>query len=102
MVFDARLLRNPFYVPILSSMTGLDRPVAGHVEADPGYLPFVDRIYHLLRMLLPRFVTEGKKYVTLACGCPGGRHRSATLVEALARRLEAGRLEARPLQAGLM
>lgn len=87
MVFDARFLRNPFYDPILSMMTGLDRSVVEHIEADPDYLPFLDRVHDLLRLLLPRFVTEGKKYVTVACGCSGGRHRSVAVVEALARRL---------------
>ena len=90
MVFDARFLRNPFYDPILSSLTGLNRLVAEHIEADPDYLPFLDRIHDLLRLLLPRFVTEGKKYVTIAIGCSGGRHRSVALVEALARRLGNG------------
>jgi len=88
MVFDARFLRNPFYDPILSMMTGLDRPVVEYIEADPDYLPFLDRVHDLLRLLLPRFVTEGKKYVTVACGCSGGRHRSVAVMEALARRLE--------------
>ena len=88
MVFDARFLRNPFYDPTLCSSTGLDRMVAEHVASDPDYFAFLDRIHDLLRLVLPRFVTEGKKYVTLAVGCSGGRHRSVTLVEALARRLE--------------
>ncbi len=87
MVFDARFLRNPFYDPTLSSSTGLDPLVAEHVAADPDYVAFLDRVHDLLRLVLPRFVTEGKKYVTLAIGCSGGRHRSVTLVEALARRL---------------
>jgi UPF0042 nucleotide-binding protein len=87
MVFDARFLRNPFYDPILSSMTGLDRSVVAHIEADPDYRPFLDRIHDLLRLVLPRFVTEGKKYATIAVGCSGGRHRSVALVEALSRRL---------------
>lgn len=87
MVFDARFLRNPFYDPILSSMTGLDRSVVAHIEADPDYRPFLDRIHDLLRLVLPRFVTEGKKYATIAIGCSGGRHRSVALVEALSRRL---------------
>ena len=90
MVFDARFLRNPFYDPILSSLTGLDRSVAEHIEADPDYLPFLNKIHDLLGMLLPRFVTEGKKYVTVAIGCSGGRHRSVALVENLARRLGDG------------
>ena len=87
MIFDARFLRNPFYDPTLCSSTGLDRLAAGYVESDPDYFAFLDRIHDLLRLVLPRFVTEGKKYVTLAIGCSGGRHRSVTLVEALARRL---------------
>jgi len=87
MVFDARFLRNPFYDPILSSMTGLDRPVVEHMEADPDYFEFLDSVEQLLRLVLPRFVTEGKKYATIAIGCSGGRHRSVALVEALAVRL---------------
>lgn len=98
MVFDARFLRNPFYDAILSPLTGLDRSVAEYVGADPDYLPFLDRIYNLLRMLLPRFVTEGKKYTTISCGCSGGRHRSVAVVEALARRLNGER----PDRAGLI
>ena len=93
MVFDARFLRNPFYDPILSSLTGLDRSVAEHVETDPDYLPFLDKIHDLLRLLLPRFVTEGKKYLTVAIGCSGGRHRSVALVEKLARRLGGGPMD---------
>ncbi len=88
MVFDARFLRNPFYDPTLRACSGLDARVARHVERDPDYFAFLDRIHDLLRLVLPRFVTEGKKYVTVAIGCSGGRHRSVTLVEALARRLD--------------
>jgi UPF0042 nucleotide-binding protein len=90
MVFDARFLRNPFYDPILSSLTGLDRSVVEHIEADPDYRPFLDRIHDLLRLVLPRFVIEGKKYATIAIGCSGGRHRSVALVEALSDRLGNG------------
>ena len=87
MVFDARFLRNPFYDPILSALTGLDREVVSYIEADPDYGPFLDRVHDLLRLVLPRFVTEGKKYATIAVGCSGGRHRSVSAVENLARRL---------------
>jgi len=94
MVFDARFLRNPFYDPTLSPGTGLDAAVAAYVRADPDYQPFLDRTSALLRLVLPRFVAEGKKYATIAVGCSGGRHRSVTLVEALARRLRRGDDEA--------
>nr|WP_321984113.1 RNase adapter RapZ [uncultured Lichenicoccus sp.] len=88
MVFDARFLRNPFYDTKLSSMTGLDDAVVSYVMTDPDYQVFLDKIHGLLRLVLPRFVTEGKKYATVAVGCSGGRHRSVALVEALARLLK--------------
>ncbi|MCE0743715.1 RNase adapter RapZ [Acetobacter sicerae] len=87
MVFDARFLRNPHYDPVLAPQTGLDRPVAAYVEADPDYKPFLNQILGMLRLVIPRFVQEGKKYATIAVGCSGGRHRSVTLVEALGRKL---------------
>lgn len=87
MVFDARFLRNPYYDPELAPLTGLDQSVADFVAADPDYDMFLSDIFGMLGLVLPRFVREGKKYATIAIGCSGGRHRSVTLVEALARRL---------------
>jgi len=89
LVFDARFLRNPHYDPILRPKTGLDPDVASYVEADPDYVPFVEKITDLLTLLLPRFVQEGKKYASIAIGCTGGRHRSVRVVEVLAERLQA-------------
>lgn len=88
-VLDARFLRNPHYVPELAPKTGLDADVAEYVAADPDYPPFLQQIHAMLRLVLPRFVQEGKKYATVAIGCSGGQHRSVTLVEALALRLAA-------------
>ncbi|MFT8643178.1 RNase adapter RapZ [Gluconacetobacter sp.] len=87
MVFDARFLRNPYYVAELAAKTGLDPEVAAYVAADPDYPRFLDQIDGMLGLVLPRFVREGKKYATIAIGCSGGRHRSVTIVEALAERL---------------
>lgn len=87
LVFDARFLRNPHYDPILRLQTGLDPEVAAYVEADADCAGFLDRVTDLLGLLLPRFVQEGKKYVTIAVGCTGGRHRSVHIVERLAARL---------------
>ncbi len=87
LVFDARFLRNPHYDPYLRAKTGTDAEVAAYVEADPDFQAFFDQIEAMLRLLLPRFVQEGKKYVTIAVGCTGGRHRSVRIVEKLADRL---------------
>jgi UPF0042 nucleotide-binding protein len=84
LVFDARFLRNPHYDPILRPRTGLDPEVAAYVEADPDFSAYMRMIEHLLDLLLPRFIQEGKKYVTIAVGCTGGRHRSVRIVEKLA------------------
>lgn len=84
LVFDARFLRNPHYDPHLRPKTGLDPEVASYVEADPDFGAFFAQIEAMLRLLLPRFAQEGKKYVTIAIGCTGGRHRSVRIVERLA------------------
>jgi UPF0042 nucleotide-binding protein len=89
LVFDARFLRNPHYNPILRGGTGQDPDVAAFVEADVAFLPFLDKVTDMLTLLLPRFVEEGKKYLGVAVGCTGGRHRSVHVVETLARRLAA-------------
>lgn len=88
-VFDARFLQNPHYDPQLAPKTGLDADVADYVAKDPDYPQFLNQIHAMLQLVLPRFVQEGKKYATIAIGCSGGRHRSVTLVEALAERLSA-------------
>jgi UPF0042 nucleotide-binding protein len=87
LVFDTRFLRNPFYDPALRPKTGLDPDVAAHVRGDPDYGEFMARLTGMLDLVLPRFLQEGKKYATVAIGCTGGRHRSVTVAEHLARHL---------------
>ncbi len=87
LVLDARFLRNPHYDETLRPHTGLEKPVADYVKADPFYQQFYEHVLGLIRTVLPRFAEEGKKYVTIAVGCSGGRHRSVTIIEALARDL---------------
>lgn len=87
MVFDVRFLQNPHYDAVLRPGTGLERAVADYVKADPFYEAFYTHLAGLVEIVLPRFVEEGKKYVTIAFGCSGGRHRSVTLAEALAQAL---------------
>jgi len=83
-VFDARFLANPHYVPALKPLSGKDRAVREYIERDPDYAAFVKGIKSLLGPLLPRYEKEGKSYLTVAVGCTGGRHRSVHLAEALA------------------
>ncbi|MBL6078141.1 RNase adapter RapZ [Belnapia sp. T18] len=84
LVFDVRFLRNPHYVPELKPQTGRDAAVAAYVEADPDFPSFWSRLVGFVDPLLPRYVAEGKKYLTVALGCTGGRHRSVLVAERLA------------------
>lgn len=93
--FDVRFLPNPFFVDELRPLAGTDAPVRDFVLGQPDAQGFVTRVDELLAFLLPRFVQEGKSYVTVAVGCTGGRHRSPALAVALADRLRARGLESR-------
>jgi RNase adapter protein RapZ len=91
LVFDARFLENPHYIDALRGQSGRDPAVGAHIETDPDFPIFFDRLWQLLGPLLPRYETSGKTYLTIAIGCTGGRHRSVYVAERLARRLrEAG------------
>ena len=87
LVFDMRFLRNPHWVARLRPGTGLDADVAAYIAGDPAYEEAVTRIEELLLLLLPRYRSEGKSYVTVAIGCTGGRHRSVHVADRIARRL---------------
>lgn len=93
--FDARFLPNPFFVDALRPLAGTDEPVRDFVLEQADAQTFLTRVDELLAFLLPRFVQEGKSYVTVAVGCTGGRHRSPTLAVALADRLRERGMEAR-------
>jgi len=84
LVFDVRFLRNPHYVAELKPLTGKDKAVVDYIATDPDYEPFLGRLEAMIGLLLPRFDTEGKSYLTIAIGCTGGRHRSIAVAERLA------------------
>ena len=87
LVFDLRFLANPHYDALLKPLTGRDPAVAEYVAADPDFPAFWARLVGFIEPLLPRYVAEGKKYLTIALGCTGGRHRSVFVVEKLAAHL---------------
>jgi UPF0042 nucleotide-binding protein len=87
LVLDMRFLRNPHYDPALRPMTGRDAPVAAFIEADPAWEAFWARMTALLDPLLPAYEVGGKKYLTVAFGCTGGKHRSVLAAERLAAHL---------------
>ena len=88
LVLDVRFLKNPFFVAELRDLTGLDQAVYDYVLGEKDALDFAGHACALLAFCLPRFEREGKSYLTVALGCTGGRHRSVTLVEYLAKTVE--------------
>ncbi len=88
LLFDARFLPNPFFVPRLKALSGKDKQVVKYLRSFPQTKEFVKRIADLLQYLLPNYVKEGKSYLTIAVGCTGGHHRSVFVVEELARILK--------------
>ncbi|MGW5051713.1 RNase adapter RapZ [Actinokineospora sp. NPDC004072] len=87
LVMDVRFLPNPFWIPELKELTGRDGDVRNYVLSQEGAEEFLDRYHELLRLIGAGFRREGKRYLTLAVGCTGGKHRSVAISEELARRL---------------
>jgi UPF0042 nucleotide-binding protein len=87
LVFDCRFLPNPHFVAGLRSKTGKDRAVAAYMRRHSETRDLVQRLTGFLKYLMPRYVAEGKAYLTVAIGCTGGRHRSVYLAETLKREL---------------
>jgi RNase adapter protein RapZ len=87
MVVDVRFLPNPHWVPELRPLTGLDPTVAAYVFESPEATELVQLYGDVLRLVLPGYLREGKRYLTLAVGCTGGKHRSVALAEEFGRLL---------------
>ena len=87
-VFDVRFLANPFWEEDLKKLTGLDKKVQDFVLKQEGAENFSKTIIELINVTTPGYVREGKKYVTVAIGCTGGKHRSVTIAEKVAQELK--------------
>jgi RNase adapter protein RapZ len=87
LVVDMRFLPNPYWIPELRDQTGRDEAVRNYVLSQDGATEFVDRYLQLLRLVAAGYRREGKRYLTVAVGCTGGKHRSVAISEEIARRL---------------
>lgn len=83
-VLDCRFLTNPHWQPKLRELTGQNRLVAEHIETDPRYAPFREKVLDLMLFQLPAARDEGKAHFSIAFGCTGGKHRSVALTETVA------------------
>lgn len=84
LVLDCRFIPNPHWIPELRPLSGLDDAVFNHVLATNGVEDFVAAYVSVVEKMLPGYLQEGKKYVTIAIGCTGGKHRSVSVARAIA------------------
>lgn len=87
LVLDCRFIPNPHWIPELRPMNGLDAPVSEKVLSSEGVAEFVSSYVSVVRQMIPGYFREGKKYVTIAIGCTGGKHRSVAIAEEIAKQL---------------
>lgn len=87
LVLDCRFIPNPHWIPELRPLNGLDAPVSDKVLSSEGVSDFVVAYVDVVRKMIPGYYREGKKYVTIAIGCTGGKHRSVAIAEEIAKQL---------------
>ncbi len=87
LIFDVRCLPNPFYIPELKHKTGLDSEVSQYVMKFEEAQKLYEKLTDLIDYLIPLYQKEGKSQLVIAFGCTGGKHRSVTFAEAIARHL---------------
>jgi len=87
LVFDVRFLPNPNFVPSLKPLTGNHAPVIRYMRRQKDTAVFLDKLKSFLSYVVPRYIKEGKSYLTIGIGCTGGRHRSVMIANALAEAL---------------
>ncbi|WP_202865323.1 RNase adapter RapZ [Ornithinimicrobium sufpigmenti] len=86
-VLDLRFLPNPYWIPELRPFTGQDGPVRDFVLGQDNAGDFLDHAEAMLRTAVRGYLAEGRRYLTVAVGCTGGKHRSVATAEELTRRL---------------
>lgn len=87
LVMDCRFIPNPHWQPELRPKNGLDKEVSDAVLNATAVPEFLDRYVALFESIARGYLHEGKKFLTLAIGCTGGKHRSVAVAEELAKRL---------------
>ena len=87
LVMDCRFIPNPHWQPELRPKSGLDKEVSDVVLNATAVPEFLDRYVALFDSIARGYLNEGKKFLTLAIGCTGGKHRSVAVAEELAKRL---------------
>lgn len=87
LVFDVRFLPNPYYIDELKPKSGLDKEVSDYVMSFDISQEFFKKLMDMFDFLIPHYIKEGKKHLTIGIGCSGGKHRSVTFAELIYKEL---------------
>jgi UPF0042 nucleotide-binding protein len=101
LVADMRFLPNPHWVPELRHLSGRDKEVADYVKDRPEAKDFIEKYVALIETVVEGYLREGKRFVTVAIGCTGGKHRSVAMTEEIAAQLRDRGMDARPMHRDL-
>jgi UPF0042 nucleotide-binding protein len=101
LVADMRFLPNPHWVPELRHLSGRDAEVAAYVKERPEAKEFIEKYVGLVETVVEGYLREGKRFMTIAVGCTGGKHRSVAMTEEIAARLRDRGIDARPMHRDL-
>lgn len=101
LVADMRFLPNPHWVPELRPLSGRDAEVAAYVKERPEAKDFIEKYVGLVETVAEGYLREGKRFMTIAIGCTGGKHRSVAMTEEIAARLRERGLDAKPMHRDL-
>jgi UPF0042 nucleotide-binding protein len=93
LVMDCRFIPNPHWDPALRPKNGLDKEVSDAVLNADSVGEFLQRYVDLFHSVGKGYLREGKKYITLAIGCTGGKHRSVAVAEELAKRINGTKVD---------
>ncbi len=88
LMFDVRCLPNPFYIPEMKTKTGMDAEVRDYVMKWDESKELADKLMDLIDYLVPLYTREGKSQLVISVGCTGGRHRSVTFAEIIAKHFQ--------------
>ncbi|MGH3364052.1 MAG: RNase adapter RapZ [Nocardioidaceae bacterium] len=101
LVADMRFLPNPHWVPELRHLSGRDSEVASYVKERPEAKDFIEKYLGVIETVVEGYLREGKRFMTIAVGCTGGKHRSVAMTEEIAARMRERGLDARPMHRDL-
>lgn len=88
LIFDVRFMPNPYYIPELKEKNGYDKEIIDYVMKNHENLEFCEYLKNMLLFLIPKYIKEGKKHLTISIGCSGGKHRSVVVANNLSEDLK--------------